>query len=133
MAENGLISIPSPVSVRETMDRLVALLESKGLTIFARIDHGANADRVEMDLRPTELLIFGNPRAGTPLMQDRQTIGIDLPFKALAWEDEEGRVWLTYNDPAWLAQRHALSAGANAAVEAIRAGMNQIADAFKDR
>ncbi|MCB8821049.1 DUF302 domain-containing protein [Microvirga rosea] len=131
MAESGLISIPSPVSVRETVDRVVALLETKGLTIFARIDHGANADRAGIDLRPTELLIFGTPQAETPLMQARQTVGLDLPLKALAWEDEHGKVWLTYNDPAWLAQRHDLGEANTAAISAITAGMNQIANALK--
>jgi uncharacterized protein (DUF302 family) len=99
------------------------------LTVFARIDHAANATRAGMQLRPTELLMFGNPRAGTPLMQDRQTIGIDLPVKALAWQDAEGRVWLTWNDTAWLAERHGLGAASAAAVEAIEAGLAAVSKA----
>src|SRR5262245_48141741 len=105
---NGLITIASGHSVRETIDRLAAIVAEKGLTVFARVDHGAGAAAAGMELRPTELLIFGHPRGGTPLMQDRQTAGIDLPVKALAWEDESGTVWLTTNDPAWIAERHRL-------------------------
>jgi uncharacterized protein (DUF302 family) len=94
--------------VRETIDRLAAKVTSLGLMVFARIDHAAGAGQAGMPLRPTELLIFGNPKGGTPLMQDQQTAGIDLPVKVLAWEDANGKVWLTYNDAAWLAERHGL-------------------------
>jgi uncharacterized protein (DUF302 family) len=93
------------------MDRLVATLTGRGISILARIDHAAAAAKVGMHLRPTEVLIFGNPRAGTPLMQATQTIGIDLPLKALVWQDNEGKTWLAYNDPAWLAKRHGLFIG----------------------
>jgi uncharacterized protein (DUF302 family) len=109
MTENGLMTVPSAHGARETVDRLVAAVESKGMTVFARIDHAAGAKEVGLPLRPTELVIFGNARGGTPLMQARQTIGIDLPLKALVWEDAEAKVWLTYNAPAWLAQRHGAS------------------------
>src|SRR5262249_56845935 len=91
---------------RETMDRLEAAVKAKGLTIFARIDHAAGAAEVGLSLRPTAVLIFGNAKAGTPLMQSNQTTGIDLPLKALVWQDESGKTWLSYNDPNWLANRH---------------------------
>ena len=106
MAENGLTTISSQHSVKATIDRLENVAKAKGLTIFARIDHAAGATSVGLPLRPTELLIFGNARGGTPLMQLAQTVGIDLPLKALAWEDAAGKTWLSYNEPAWLAERH---------------------------
>jgi uncharacterized protein (DUF302 family) len=124
VSENdGLVTIRSAHSVFETIDRLVAAVTARGLNVFARIDHAAGAASVGMELRPTLLVIFGNPRGGTPLMQDRQTAGIDLPVKALAWEDAGGAVWLTYNDARWLARRHGLGAASDAAVAAIEAGM----------
>ncbi|MCB1824812.1 MAG: DUF302 domain-containing protein [Candidatus Competibacteraceae bacterium] len=103
---DGLIAVKSPFSPKETMDRLETLLQRKGLTIFARVDHAAGAKKVGKTLRPTELLIFGNPQGGTPFMECAQTVGIDLPLKALVWEDATGQVWLGYNDPAFLAARH---------------------------
>jgi|SRR5579871_930628 len=109
MAENGLVRVESAHSVKDTIDRLQADVKSKGMEIFARIDHAAGANKAGLALRPTELLIFGNAKAGTPLMQANQAIGIDLPLKALAWEDATGKVWLAYNDPAWFASRHNLS------------------------
>src|SRR5712691_2858558 len=129
MSDSGLVTIPSAFSVRETIDRLVSTVTSHGLTVFARIDHADNAAKVAMPLRSTELLIFGNPKGGTPLMQDRQTAGIDLPVKALAWEDADGKVWLSYNDAAWLAQRHGLGAKSADAVKAIAAGMAAVTKA----
>jgi uncharacterized protein (DUF302 family) len=120
---DGLVTIRSAHSVPETIDRLVAAVTSRGLNVFARIDHAAGAASVSQELRPTLLVIFGNPRGGTPLMQDRQTAGIDLPVKALAWEDADGAVWLTYNDPHWLARRHGLGASSAAAVAAIESGL----------
>jgi uncharacterized protein (DUF302 family) len=123
MSSNGLITISSAFSVRDTIDRLSAKVTSLGLNVFARIDHAAGAAKVSMPLRPTELLIFGNPMGGTPLMQDQQTAGIDLPIKALAWEDANGKVWLTYNDPAWIAERHHLGPNSASAVKAIATGM----------
>lgn len=110
MADNGLMTLPSAHGVKDTIDRLEREVKSKGLTIFARIDHAAGAAEASLALRPTELLIFGNAKGGTPLMQAQQTIGIDLPLKALAWEDAYGKVWLSYNDPAWLAARHRVGA-----------------------
>jgi uncharacterized protein (DUF302 family) len=123
MSSNGLITISSAYSVRETIDRLNTKVTSLGLNVFARIDHAAGAAKVSMPLRPTELLIFGNPKGGTPLMLDQQTAGIDLPIKALAWEDAIGKVWLTYNDPAWIADRHGLGPNSAEAIKAIAAGM----------
>jgi uncharacterized protein (DUF302 family) len=108
-AEHGLVTLASQNAVKETIDRLEADAKAKGLTIFARIDHADGARAAGLPLRPTELLIFGNGKGGTPLMQAAQTIGIDLPLKALAWEDATGKVWLSYNDPAWLADRHGIA------------------------
>lgn len=109
MTDDGLTKIESPHDVKTTIDRLEAAARAKELTIFARIDHGAGAAAASLQLRPTELLIFGNAKGGTPLMQEQQTIGIDLPLKALAWQDSAGKTWLTWNDPAWLAARHGLA------------------------
>lgn len=106
---DGLITIESTYSVQETMDRLETALEANDLIIVARIDHAANAENAGMELRPTQLLIFGNPRLGTQLMQNAQTAGIDLPQKFLAWEDADGTVYLSYNDPIYLADRHGIS------------------------
>jgi uncharacterized protein (DUF302 family) len=108
MATDGLTIVPSNLGAKETMDRLVAEVKAKGLTIFARVDHAGGAAEVGMQLRPTELLIFGNARGGTPLMQANQLAGIDLPLKALVYEDAAGKVWLAYNNPSWIAQRHGL-------------------------
>ena len=105
-ADNGLISKPSKYSVPETLDRLEAAVKSKGITVFARIDHSGEAAKVGMKMRPTQLLIFGNPKSGTALMNSSPSIAIDLPLKALAWEDENGKVWLSYNSPAYMKQRH---------------------------
>jgi len=116
---NGLTTLQSNFSVKETIDRIVSIAQSKGITIFARIDHAANAIQSGLTLRPTELLIFGNPKAGTFLMQDNQTSGIDLPLKFLAWEDESGKAWLTYNDLNWLAERHNLAEKSSATLKAI--------------
>lgn len=105
-AADGLLSVESPHDVNTTLDRLETVLGEKGMNVFGRVDHGANADSVDLALRPTALLIFGNPKVGTPLMNCSQSVGIDLPQKMLAWEDEAGTVHLGWNDPAWLAQRH---------------------------
>ncbi|MER8701569.1 MULTISPECIES: DUF302 domain-containing protein [unclassified Mesorhizobium] len=126
MAKNGLITVQSRFGVAETIDRLVGTVERAGLLVFARIDHAAGARIVEASLRPTQLLIFGNPKGGTPLMQDRQLAGIDLPVKALAWEDEQGKVWLSCNDAHWLAERHGLGDASRNAVAAIAAGMDKV-------
>lgn len=106
MSENGLITLPSTHGAKATADRLAAEVTAKGMTLFARVDHAAGAEEVGMALRPTEVLIFGNAKGGTPLMQAKQTVGIDLPLKALVWEDADGKVRLTYNEPGWIAQRH---------------------------
>ena len=106
VAADGLVTLKSPYPVMETMSRLEDNAKQRGLTVFARIDHAAGATRIGKTLRPTEVLIFGNPQGGTPLMECAQTMGIDLPLKALVWEDAQGQVWLGYNDPAWLASRH---------------------------
>ena len=106
MAENGLVTVQSAFGAKETVDRLVAVVKAKGMSVFARIDHAAGAAEVGLVLRPTELVIFGNAKGGTPLMEAKQTIGIDLPLKALVWQDAGGKVWLSYNEPEWLAQRH---------------------------
>ena len=102
----GIIKIKSAHSVEKTIILLETVLLKKGMTIFKRINHTAGAEKVGMQLRPTQLLIFGNPKVGTPLMLCSQTVAIDLPQKALAYEDEAGQVWLSYNDPAYLAKRH---------------------------
>ncbi len=123
MSQDGLTSVESRFAVAETIDRLADAAVAAGLLIFARIDHGQGASDAGMALRPTILLIFGHPKGGTPLMQDNQTVGIDLPVKALAWEDEDGRVWLSYNDATVIADRHSLSSKARGFVEAINVGM----------
>ncbi|HEY5745030.1 MAG TPA: DUF302 domain-containing protein [Chryseolinea sp.] len=122
----GLKNLPSDFSVKETLDRLATLVLSHGLTVFIRIDHGANAAHVGLPLRPTEVIFFGNPKAGTVLMQDKQTAGLDLPMKALAWEDENGKVWLTYNEIQWISQRHDLTGKSAALVNAIEDGMTLV-------
>jgi uncharacterized protein (DUF302 family) len=106
---NGIISQPSQYSVPETIDRLAAILQAKSITIFARIDQQAEAEKVGLSLRPTQLLLFGNPKAGTPLMVAEPTIALDLPLKALAWGAADGKVWLSYNDSIYLQQRFSLS------------------------
>jgi uncharacterized protein (DUF302 family) len=107
------------------MDRLEAEIMAKGMTVFVRIDHAAGAAEVGLILRPTELVIFGNARGGTPLMQSVQTVGIDLPLKVLVWQDAQGKVWLSYNEPAWIAQRHQVT-NAEPAVSKLGAALNTI-------
>ncbi|OSI67458.1 hypothetical protein BSZ21_17700 [Bradyrhizobium canariense] len=119
MAAEGLISQKSHYEPKETMGRLESAVSRRGLTIFARVDHTAGAAQVEQSLRPTDLLIFGNAKGGTPVMQAAQTAGIDLPLKVLVWQDANGNTWLSYNDPAWIATRHAASPDAKAAVDAM--------------
>jgi uncharacterized protein (DUF302 family) len=129
MSDDGLVTLASNHTVGETLDRLEADLKAKNITVFARVDHAAGAASVAMALRPTQLLIFGNPKAGTPLMQARQSIGIDLPLKILGWQDEGAKVWLTYNDPHWLARRHQLGAATAASVGALASLLAQLAKA----
>src|SRR5215472_9092626 len=106
---DGLTTIRSSFGPKETVDRLEAEIRTHGLNVFARIDHAAGAADVGLTLRPTELIIFGNARGGTPLMQASQTAGIDLPLKALVWEDAANNTWLSYNEPSWIVHRHGLS------------------------
>ena len=129
MAAQGLTTIPSSYGPKDTMNRLEAAVKAKGLTVFARIDHAAGATEVGLPLRPTELLIFGNAKGGTPLMQSMQTIGIDLPLKALVWQDAAGSTWLSYNDPSWLANRHGLGPEIEATVAAMAAALAAVAKA----
>jgi uncharacterized protein (DUF302 family) len=123
MPDDGLITVASQFSVRETVERLLSFTTSHGLVVFARIDHADGAAQAGLSLRPTELVIFGHPKGGTPLMQDRQSAGIDLPLKALAWEDADGNTWLTCNDAAWIARRHGLGPASQDAVKALAAGI----------
>jgi len=126
MAVQGLTTIKSSHAPRETMDRLETAVTAKGLTVFARIDHAEGASAVGLSLRPTEVLIFGNAKGGTPLMQAVQTVGIDLPLKALVWQDAAGDTWLSWNDPAWLASRHDVN-GAEAVVGKLGAVLDDVA------
>lgn len=105
-AAEGLVAVKSPHGVKETLDRFESAAKARGLDVFLRVNHAAGAQKIGKILRPTELLVFGNPRGGTPLMECAQSAGIDLPLKALAWQDASGQVWLGYNDPQYLADRH---------------------------
>jgi uncharacterized protein (DUF302 family) len=127
MAVDGLTSIASRFGPNETMNRLEAEVKARGMTVFARIDHAAGAVEAGLSLRPTEVLIFGNAKTGTPLMQAVQTIAIDLPLKALVWQDASGDTWLSYNDPAWLAQRHRLGHNAEAVIGGMAVALGAIA------
>jgi uncharacterized protein (DUF302 family) len=106
---NGIITRQSKFSVKESLDRFAELLSAKGITVFARIDQQAEAQKVGLDLSPTELIIFGNPKSGTPLMIAAPLVALDLPLKLLAWSHSDASVWLTYNDPGYLRQRYVLS------------------------
>jgi uncharacterized protein (DUF302 family) len=127
MDENGLVTIRSPYTAKETMQRLEAAVKSSGMTVFAHIDHAAAAAEKGLALRATDLLIFGSPKGGTPLMQSVQTIGIDLPLKVLVWQDADGSTWVSYNDPAWLARRHDLSSAVQQQVQAMAGALAHIA------
>src|SRR5437763_15250361 len=105
---DGLVDLPSNHSVDETVEKLMGILQAKGVTLFALVDHSGEAAKVDMKMRPTKLLIFGNPKGGTPVMLAAPSIAIDLPLKILIWEDARGRVWLSYNDPAYLQRRHGI-------------------------
>jgi uncharacterized protein (DUF302 family) len=129
MSADGLITIPCSFGPQQTMKKLEAEVKAKGLTVFAHVDHAANAEAAGLSLPPTDLLIFGNAKGGTPLMQLAQSIGIDLPMKALVWQDAAGKTWLSYNDPAWLAQRHGIGPEAEAAVHAMTAALTALAKA----
>lgn len=118
LSADGLITLRSSHGPEETMKRLEAAVRDKGLCVFARIDHAAGSTVSGLSLRPTDLLIFGAARVGAPLMQSAQTIGIDLPWKALVWQDDLGATWLSYNDPEWLGRRHRLDSRAKATIKA---------------
>ena len=126
MAADGLITIRSAFGPEETMSRLEAEVKAKGLTVFAHVDHAAGANEVGLPLRPTDLLIFGNAKGGTPLMQAEQTIGIDLPLKALVWQDASGVTFLSYNDPHFLARRHGLGEATRATMEALSGALKAV-------
>ncbi|MDH3602821.1 MAG: DUF302 domain-containing protein [Candidatus Tectomicrobia bacterium] len=125
-AAEGIVKVKSAHTVQETANRLETLLSEKGMKVFARMNHAAGAETIGKTLRPTELLLFGNPKMGTPLMQCAQSIGIDLPQKMLVWEDDKGDVWLAYNDPAYLAARHKIVACATI-VPKIQQGLENFA------
>jgi uncharacterized protein (DUF302 family) len=126
MTADGLIKVQSSHGPADTMERLVTEIGAKGLTVFARINHAAGAEEVGLALRPTELVIFGNAKGGTPLMQSDQEIGIDLPLKALVWQDAAGGTWISYNDPAWLAKRHGLGSEVGPPVKAMTAMLTAV-------
>ena len=115
----GVVRIASRHSVAETVDRLEGLLKERAILVFARIDFSGDAFRAGLTMRPEQLLIFGNPKAGTPLMVAEPTVGLDLPLKALVWEDAAGKTWIGYNDPAYIVQRHGLSAAQSANLAAV--------------
>lgn len=127
-AEDGLITLKSHYDVKTTGDRLVAALNAKDMTVFIRIDHSEGARKAGLDLRPTELVIFGNPKVGTPFMQCGQTVAIDLPQKALIWQDKDGTVWLSYNDPAYLARRHGIT-GCEDVIQKMKGALSNFAHA----
>ncbi len=126
MTPDGMIANLSKFDPKATADRLAAAVGRRGMTVLARVDHAAAARAAGMDLRPTEVLLFGNPKAGTPLMQAAQTAGIDLPLKALIWRDAEGRTWLGYNDPGRIAERHGIE-GAQETIAKMRAALAAVA------
>ena len=125
-SDTDLVTLPSAHGATETVERLKALLAQKGIQLFAHIDHAAGAEKMRLPLRPTQVLIFGNPKAGTPLMQARQTIGLDLPLRALVWEDGDGKVWLTYHRVQELARYHHVT-GHHEAIQALDDGLAALA------
>jgi uncharacterized protein (DUF302 family) len=127
MEVDGLITIQSSFDPKATLQKLEAILHAKGLTVFARVDHAAGAAQVNLPLRPTTVVIFGNAKGGTPLMQAAQTSGMDLPMKVLVWQDASGATWLSYNDPAWIAKRHGLAHEAEAGVKAMGDALHALA------
>jgi uncharacterized protein (DUF302 family) len=129
MGADGLITLRSGNGPEETMNRFEAAVRAQGLTVFAQVDHAAGAAAVGLSLRPTEVLLFGNARGGTPLMEAVQTIGIDLPLKVLVWQGAAGETWLSYNDPAWLARRHGVGQEPDAAVASMTGLLQALATA----
>jgi uncharacterized protein (DUF302 family) len=126
MATDGLTTVPSQFGPKETVSRLEAEIRALGMTVFAHIDHAAGAAQAGLALRPTELLIFGSAKGGTPLMQNKQSVGIDLPLKALVWEDADGNTWLSYNEPSWLASRHGLDATTGSTTDLLAANLREV-------
>ncbi len=129
MTVDGLKITVSGYGPSDTITRVLSVIEQLGMTVLARVDHAAAAAAVGMVLRPTEVVLFGNPKAGTPLMQDAQTIGIDLPLRILVWQDEQDRTWIAYNDPFWIAKRHALAEGANPILGKMALALARVAEA----
>src|SRR5277367_2680737 len=113
-ADPGIVKIPAHYPVAETLDRLESLLKERGVMVFARIDFSGDAQRAGLTMRPEQMLIFGNPKGGTPLMMAVPTVGLDLPLKALVWEDTAGKAWIAYNDPQYIVKRHGLAAAMSA-------------------
>ena len=126
--DKGIVHVKSSYDVGNTADKLEAVLKNKGMTVFARIDHALGAEKVGKNLRDTQLVIFGNPKVGTPLMQCAQSVALDLPQKALIWQDEQGQVWLSYNDPSYLAQRHNIQ-GCDAVLKKVSGALAKFAKA----
>ena len=126
MTPEGVLTIPSGFGPKDTLDRLKAEIASHGLTLFAEIDHAQNAKEAAIALRPETVLVFGSANAGTPLMQANQAAGIDLPLKALVWQDAGGKTWISYNDPVWIAKRYGLSALLVQAAEKMREGLEAL-------
>jgi uncharacterized protein (DUF302 family) len=124
----GLTTIKSSNGPEETMNRFEAEVRGRGMTVFAHIDHAAGAAAAGLSLRPTEVLIFGNAKAGTPLMEAVQSIGIDLPLKVLVWRDENGTTWLSYNDPVWLAERHGILPESAGTLRQMSAALTNLAE-----
>lgn len=127
-AKKGLITMQSPHSVQDTADKLAAIIESKGMKVFARVDHQKNAQSVDLTLRPTQVIMFGNPKAGTPLMQCEQSVAIDLPQKILISEDADKKVWLSYNNPEYLKSRHNIK-GCDTEIANISKALNSVSKA----
>ena len=127
-AADGMINIPSSFDVTETVNRMKSILDEKGMTVFNHIKHSESAEKIGIELRDTELIIFGNPKVGSPLMKCQQSVAIDLPQKALIWEDDKGKVWISYNDPKYLVKRHNIT-GCDEIVSKIEKALAGIAKA----
>jgi uncharacterized protein (DUF302 family) len=126
MATDGLTTVPSQFGPKDTVSRLEAEIRARGMTVFAHMDHAGGAAQVGLALRPNELLIFGSAKGGTPLMQTKQTVGIDLPLKALVWEDADGKTWLSYNEPSWVARRHGLDTDTGRMTDVLAANLKEL-------
>ncbi len=126
-AADGLVNVQSSFNVKETADRMESILKEKGMTVFNRIKHSESAGKVDIELRDTELIIFGNPKVGSPLMNCQQSVAIDLPQKALIWEDDKTTVWISYNDPRYLEKRHNI-VGCEEVISKIEKALSSIAE-----